>query len=65
MIVGRSFCNTNIIKDLDEIRRIFDKGIAEIRQLESEAQHAIDYFKLNHKAVVEAVSEIVREKQSV
>lgn len=65
VIVGRSFCNTNIIKDLDEIRRIFNKGIAEIRQLETEAQHAIDYFKNNHNAVVEAVSEIVHKKQSI
>lgn len=63
VIVGRSFCNTNIIKDLDEIREIFNKGITEIRLLETEAQHAIDYFKQNHNAVVEAVAEIINEKQ--
>lgn len=63
VIVGRSFCNTNVITDLNEIRQIFNKGIAEIRQLEAEAQHAIDYFKQNHNAVVEAVAEIISEKQ--
>lgn len=62
VIVGRSFCNTNIITDLSEIRRIFTTGIAEIRQLEEEAQQAVDYFKKNHNAVVDSVSKIVENK---
>ena len=65
VIVGRSFCNTNIITDLDEIRSVFNNGIKEIRELECEAQQAIDYFNLNHKAVEEAVARIIGEKQSV
>lgn len=64
VIVGRSFCNTNVIIDLDEIRRIFNAGIAEIRQLEEEAQEAVDYFKKNHNAVVDRVSKIVEKKSN-
>lgn len=63
VIVGRSFCNTNVITDLDEVRRIFDSGIAEIRELEAEAQRAVDYFSKNHQHVVEAVDKIVKDKK--
>jgi len=62
VIIGRSFCNTNLITDLDEIRSIFNKGINEIRQLEKEAQQAVDYFKDNHASVVEKVEEIIKDK---
>mgnify|MGYP004542025427 FL=1 len=61
VIVGRSFCNTKVITDLDEIRRIFNTGIAEIRKLEDEAQRAVDYFKNNHEHVVETVDKIVEK----
>lgn len=62
VIIGRSFCNTNLITNLDEIRNIFNKGISEIRQLEKEAQLAVDYFKNNHASVVEKVDKIVKDK---
>lgn len=62
VIVGRSFCNTNKITDIDEIRRIFKTGIAEIRELEREAQQAVDYFSNNHQHVVEIVNEVVQGK---
>ncbi len=35
VIVGRSFCNTNIITDLNEVRDIFNKGSIEIRLFEA------------------------------
>ncbi len=59
VIVSRSFCNTDIITNLDEVRQIFSEGIKEIRTLEVEAQAAADYFTNNHKAVEEAVDNIV------
>ncbi|MDE6091307.1 MAG: aldolase [Duncaniella sp.] len=62
VIVGRSFCNTNVITDLDEIKKIFTTGIAEMRRLEEEAQEAVDYFKKNHNAIVDSVSKIVENK---
>lgn len=64
VIVGRSFCNTNVIKNLDQIKEIFNKGIAEIRDLEAEAQKAVDYFSNNHKAVEKAVAKIVESKDN-
>ncbi len=59
VIVGRSFCNINQITDLEEVRRIFNTGIAEIRQLEAEAQNAIDYFRVNRQQVIAFVDKIV------
>jgi len=59
VIVSRSFCNTDVITDLDEVRKLFNEGIAEIRQLETEAQAAIDYFTENKKQVDESVHKIV------
>lgn len=64
VIVGRSFCNTNVIKDLNQIKSIFDAGIAEIRELEAEAQKAVDYFSNNHIAVEKAVAQIVKDKEN-
>lgn len=62
VIVGRSFCNTNVVTDLDEVREIFRKGIAEIRHLEGEAQAALDYFDKSHSEVVTIVNKIVEYK---
>lgn len=61
VIVGRSFCDTKKITDLDEIRNIFNNGIAEIRALEAEAQKAVDYFKVNHEQMEEKVNMIVQK----
>lgn len=59
VIVSRSFCNTEIVTDLDEIRRVFDKGISELRALEKEALKAdAAYFEENRRAVIAAVNKI-------
>lgn len=63
VIVGRSFCNTNVVTDLEEVRQIFKTGIAEIRTLEAEAQAALDYFDKSHSEVVEIVNNVVQNKQ--
>lgn len=63
VIVGRSFCNTNQVTDLEEVRQIFKTGIAEIRALESEAQAALDYFDKNHSKVVEIVNNLIKNKE--
>lgn len=61
VIVSRAFCNTDKITDMDEVREIFAKGIADIRQLESEmGAVSQEDFMNNHKAVCEAVAEIVK-----
>lgn len=59
VIVSRSFCNTDVISDLDEIRRIFSEGIGAIRMLEKEAEAAANYFTKNQQEVEKAVENIV------
>ena len=59
VIVSRSFCNTDVITDLDEVRRIFTEGIKAIRNLEAEAQVAANYFVKNRQEVEKAVETIV------
>lgn len=59
VIVSRSFCNTDVITDLDEVRRIFTEGIKAIRNLEAEAQAAANYFVKNRQEVEKAVETIV------
>lgn len=59
VIVSRSFCNTDKITDIDEIRNIFNTGIADIRNLEKEAEKAYYYFIGNRKTVLQSVHEIV------
>ena len=59
VIVSRSFCNTEIVTDLNEVKRIFDTGISGLRALENEASQAdTAYFEENRKAVVAAVNKI-------
>lgn len=62
VIVSRSFCNTDKITDLEEVRRIFQTGIADIRRLEEEAEKAATYFSNNRRAVIDSVKDIIRNK---
>lgn len=59
VIVSRSFCNTDVVTDMNEVKRIFDTGISGLRALEKEALHAdAAYFEGNRKAVVAVVNKI-------
>lgn len=59
VIVSRSFCNTDIVTDLNEVKCIFDKGISGLRALEKEASRSgAAYLEENRKAVVTAVNKI-------
>ena len=59
VIVSRSFCNTDVITDLNEVKRIFNTGISGLRALEKEVSLAdTAYFEENRKAVVAAVNKI-------
>lgn len=61
VIVSRSFCNTDVVTDLNEVRTIFNDGIGAIRDLENELQTATpDYFESNRIAVIEAVNSIIQ-----
>ena len=61
VIVSRAFCNTDKIKDLEDIQQIFNEGILSIRNLEKEmVSLSSEDFKINHDAVCMAVEKIVR-----
>ena len=61
VIVSRSFCNTDLITDPDEVKKIFEDGISAIRKQEQEAEVALRYFSDNNQAVKEAVNQIVKK----
>ena len=66
VIVSRSFCNTDVVTDLNEVKRIFDTGISGLRALEKEASQAdAAYLEENRKAVVAAVNKIAGTNYSV
>ena len=66
VIVSRSFCNTDVVTDLGEVKRIFDTGISGLRVLEKEASQAdAAYLEENRKAVVAAVNKIAGTNYSV
>ena len=61
MILSRSFCNTEKTTDLDEIRRIFTEGVADIRRVEWNcAAWTQEQFDENHRRVCACVENIVR-----
>lgn len=60
VIISRSFCNIDMITDLNEVKKIFDEGIKEIRKLELDLLDA-DFRSLeeNRLAVVNAVNAVI------
>lgn len=59
VIVSRTFCNTDMITDLKEVKSIFEGGLLGLRTLEKEVADAdADYFEENRKAVIKAVNSI-------
>lgn len=61
VIVSRSFCNTDMITDPNEVKQIFVEGISAIRKQEEEAEEALRYFSDNNLAVKEAVNQIIKK----
>lgn len=61
VILSCSFCNTGKVTDLDEIRRIFTEGVADIRRVERECgSWTQEQFEENHRRVCACVDKIVR-----
>lgn len=59
VILSRSFCNTDKVTDLGEVRRIFESGVKEIRDLEHICQTTRIDYEENHRIVQEKVSDIL------
>ena len=59
-ILSRSFCNTDKIKDLDEIEKLFNRGVKEIRDMETKLiNYSQEQFLENKEKVTKIVNEIV------
>ena len=64
VILSRSFCNTDMITDIDEIRTIFQTGVKEIRHTEKEcSRYTQQDFVNNHEKLKRIVQAMV-EKMS-
>ena len=59
-ILSRSFCNTSVIRDEEEIRRIFASGMKEIRAVEAEWEALMAPMWENRRRVCEIVERIGR-----
>lgn len=58
-ILSRSFCNTNIVTDVDEIRSTFGVGLREIRAWEERCKSGQVDFEENKKQVETVVNQIL------
>ena len=61
VILSRSFCNVNQMRNLNTIRQTFDQGVKDIRRLERECltnAYDYDYFKRNRDEVVDTIAMI-------
>lgn len=62
VILSRSFCDTNKISDVEEIKSIFASGLKDIRELEQECEKFSRYFSDNEKEIAERVKRICQSK---
>ena len=62
VILSRTFCNTNLIHDLDEIREDFQKGVYDLREAEKVyATYTNEQLRDVHLKVKEEVASIVKK----
>ena len=59
-ILSRSFCNTNLITDFDEIEKIFKTGLKEIREYEAFCEQQDGEFFENNFSELKKVVEIIK-----
>lgn len=58
-ILSRSFCDTNLVKELNQVRLIFDNGLKQIREYEKNCERGKIDFNENKRQVGSAVQKIV------
>lgn len=58
VILSRSFCNTSVMTDMNEILRTFTEGVDRIRALERECEVHSRYFEDNRRELVRRVGVI-------
>lgn len=57
-ILSRSFCNVTADSNLKEVKSIFDQGVKEIRDFESECEKKISWFWKNREQMCKNIYEI-------
>ncbi len=60
-ILSRSFCNCDIITDLDEIKNIFDEGIKDIRSYEAYCESHPEEWEDNRIKTADIITRIARD----
>lgn len=63
-ILSRSFCNTDLVTDLEEVDNIFRENMKELREYEKKVSE-IDDFSANQLEVQEVVEKIVKAKRKL
>lgn len=63
-ILSRSFCNTDLVKNIDEIDKVFEKNIKDLRNFEDSFVGNIDFSK-NHEEVKQLVDLIVKRRKGL
>lgn len=63
-ILSRSFCNTDLVKNIDEIDKVFEKNIKALRNFEDSLVGNIDFSK-NHEEVKQLVDLIVKRRKGL
>lgn len=59
-ILSRSFCNTKIVEDENEVQKLFDIGVSKVREYEEKLQEKNDdFFNRNKRQVLEKI-EVIR-----
>ena len=64
VILSRSFCNTDEVKDIEAIKSIFINGIKEIRDYEKTVVIHSEYFESNKQEINRIVDKIVSRQKS-
>lgn len=57
-ILSRSFCNTNLIPEIERIEPIFREGVGAIREFETQCSLHPELFEENRQTVIEKVNAI-------
>ena len=63
-ILSRSFCNTDLITEIDEVEKVFCKNMKELRDFEEKVSKLEDY-SANHEEVIAAVNMIIKKKKGL
>ena len=58
-ILSRSFCNTSVVTDINEVKSIFSNGLKEIRDWEKQCENGLVDFSKNREEVEQSVCKII------